>query len=81
MQLSEYSPEESIRSCYVQQLYPIEMSTRIDTTPDVDSTTTMETAPESLPLQLNEEVRRRLTRGAALEARDKIVGQTLSAKE
>ena len=40
----------------VQKLYPIEMSTRIDTTPDVD----MEAVPESPPSQTRRSVRDQL---------------------
>ena len=57
--------------CPVQRLYPVELSARLDSDQEQENTTTSEVIPTTTPeTNAPQDVRRRSTRGAALEARD-----------
>ena len=65
--------------CPVQRLYPVEFSARLHSDQEQENTTTSEVTPTTTPeTNAPQDVRRRSTRGAALEARDQIVAQSLT---
>ena len=63
----------------VQRLYPIEISGRISTLTGKDMPT--QTTAPTTQSEANVLQRRKSNRGAALEARDRIIAQSLSGKE
>ena len=63
----------------VQRLYPIEISRQTSTATEDDSPT--QTATPTTQSEDNVSQRRKSTRGAALEARDRIVAQSLVGKD
>ena len=64
----------------VQRLYPIELSFRLDAVSETQDSS-LNSALDVGDTTSVQEVRRRTTRGAALQAKDRMIAQALAEKE